>query len=283
MLRFLFMRVYIGAAPHKTLPPGACCLINQTLMIKQLITIIAVLLAVVFNGCSKPDKYTGVIFNHQNNKPLKGVWVINYPDSTITDSMGHFSLPFNGHAGPLLFKIAGFYPDSAQTYVNHSGEQLEQLTDLGKIYLFPINGRFRNLTEALKAAEPKPIDTAEVYNYTRDKKFYTRKAGESEFLLVIPKGFTPHKYVDPIIPVKGSDYKYDIATGDTFLKAAKLNLNRVPCRLLVYSTLGENDTRVLNIQLNSYDYGFSFGANRLLYLQPGNGTSMGGHVSSICP
>ena len=222
-------------------------------MITQVITVIIILLAAVFYSCSKTDNYTGVVYNHQNNKPLGGVRVINYPDSTVTDSLGHFSLPAKGHNGPLLFKITGFYTDSAQTYINHSGEQMDQLFDLGKIYLFPTNGKFRNLAEALKAAEPKPVDTTEIYNYTRDQKFYTRKAGESDFSLVIPAGFTPQKYTDPIIPVKGSNYHYDIAAGDTFLNVTKLNINRVPCRLLVYSTFGENDTRVLNVQLNSYD------------------------------
>ena len=218
---------------------------------KKNIALCLLVVVMAFTACKK-NAYTGFVLNHQNNKPLKGVTVIHVNDSTTTDSLGYFSLPHNESAGQLIFKMPGFYTDTAETVTIHSGEVMEENFKGEKIYLFPVSGKFRNIHEALNAQQPAPVDTGEILTSAQTEKFYSRdKMGE--YNLVAPKGFTIGKYDGLIIPVKSSHFDYNIRPGSNYITVKSLVINRIPCRLIAFTSPGENDTQVLGFQLNSYD------------------------------
>lgn len=209
------------------------------------------LVVIAFSACKK-SAYTGFVLNRQNNKPLKGVTVIHFNDSTTTDSLGYFSLPPNESAGQLIFKMPGFYTDTAETVTIHSGEVMEQNFKGEKIYLFPVSGKFRNIQEALNAQQPAPIDTGVIFSSAQTKEFYSRDKMD-EYNLVAPNGYAISKYDGLIIPVKSSHFDYNIKPGSNYITVKSLLINRIPCRLIAFTTPGENDTQVLGFQLNSYD------------------------------
>jgi hypothetical protein len=211
------------------------------------------IISLAFTACkSNKQGYTGFVYNNGTNKPLKGVKVMYGTDSTTTDSAGYFELnPKNG-SGLIVFRMPGFYTDSFATSINHSGEQMEELFNDDKIGLYPVNKNFSTREAYLLSKQPKPLDTGVVYSSAQVKPFHKVNKTQ-DYTFIKPVGYSFGKYNEPIIPVKGSQFNYDIKQGTDFITVKELSVNHVPCRLIAYSLPGENDTRIINFQLNSYD------------------------------
>jgi hypothetical protein len=85
-------------------------------------------------------------------------------------------------------------------------------------------------------------------------RFIQMHAETGEYTLIVPKGFKLlHSSHENKLPVKESPFDYQLEKGGSYIEARAFKLNDVNCRIIIYNTFGENDTKVLNIQLNTYD------------------------------
>jgi len=105
----------------------------------------------------------------------------------------------------------------------------------------------------LKESTPKQMENSNLpYGSKQASAFYKQDAISSDYK-VVPGSNSAKSYDDKTIPVKEDDFGYLIAKGGTYYELENFKFPQATCKLMIYNVSGENDSNVLNIQLNSYD------------------------------
>lgn len=170
-----------------------------------------------------------------------------------SDKNGYFDIEDNGEVSDdiTLYK-RGYKPDTARTLIIHSGETMTERFRNGHdtIFLLPIPEVQLKINERdlSKSATIKWPITSQQF-----QKFSKRNPQTREYTLVVPSGYDLKTYADTGTHLQESPFGYEMKPGDRYLTAAKFKLSGTECKIIVYNVIGENDSPVLNIQLNSYN------------------------------
>lgn len=114
-------------------------------------------------------------------------------------------------------------------------------------------------TSNIHAKKDNPIKVEKMSNnlpYTSDevKKYYSSDSTSSNHL-INSKGLVEHYFSlsEMALPLKENDFETKPSTKDKYYDLETFNFpNQNKCKLIIYSVFGENDSKVLNIQLNSF-------------------------------
>lgn len=206
----------------------------------------------LLSSCGK-NKYQGYIYDRKSHLPIKDVLVKYNGHQVRSDEKGHFIIANNEDVSEaILFYKEGYKPDTAETIIIHAGEQMEERFKDGHdtVFLLPVSQTaplHNKVNNSSSATEKWPVSSDQF------RKFYKKNAETGEYSLVIPRGFEAIPYNEASIPVQESPYGYVIKPDDRYVTATQLKLCGLHCKVIVYATMGENDSPVLNIQLNSYN------------------------------
>ncbi|UEG51915.1 hypothetical protein LLH06_13185 [Mucilaginibacter daejeonensis] len=164
---------------------------------------------------------------------------------------GYFKITTDDVSSDVItFFKEGYQPDTARTMIIHSGEQMQEHFKSGRdtVFLSPVT-----LAPTATDQHTSSTDVQWPISSKRFANFYQREPVGGDHQLVVPKGFELASYDEPIVPVHESPFGYDIKPGDRYVNANQFHLGEVNLKVIIYTIKGENDGRVLNIQLNSYN------------------------------
>ncbi|WDF57198.1 hypothetical protein [Mucilaginibacter sp. KACC 22063] len=203
-------------------------------------------------SCGKRE-YKGYIYDNEKHVPLKGVIVKYHGQQVKSDKNGYFVVEDNDAVSDdITFSKNGYIPDTSETIIIHSGEQMTERFRNGHdtIFLLPIpKVQLQNNERDLsKSATIKWPITSQQF-----QKFYKKNPQTREYTLVVPSGYDLKIYADTGTHFQESPFGYEIKPGGRYLTAARFQLSGTDCKIIVYNVTGENDSPVLNIQLNSYN------------------------------
>ncbi|MCW2120371.1 hypothetical protein [Flavobacterium sp. 7A] len=101
--------------------------------------------------------------------------------------------------------------------------------------------------------ETKKIESDSLFYSSKDFQPYLKFNSEyTEYELTgleTPKEFTSS---DLSFKVKENDYNFDKSADFKYFTTAAFNLDKIKYKVIAYATYGENDGKVINLQLNSY-------------------------------
>lgn len=203
-------------------------------------------------SCGKRE-YKGYVYDKERHIPLKDVLVKHNGQQVKSDKNGYFVIEDNGEVSDdITFSKKGYTPDTARTIVIRSSETMSERFRSGHdtIFLLPIpKVQLQNNERDLsKSATIKWPITSQQF-----QKFYKKNPQTREYTLVVPSGYDLKIYADTGTHFQESPFGYEIKPGGRYLTAAKFKLSGTDCKIIIYNLIGENDSPVLNIQLNSYD------------------------------
>lgn len=92
------------------------------------------------------------------------------------------------------------------------------------------------------------------YTSEDTKKYYALDSDSLSCLVTVPREKLVHFNSENILfPIKENDFDIKPKITDKYFVAETFNFsNGISCKVLLYNVFGENDSRILNIQLNSY-------------------------------
>ncbi|MVN91759.1 peptidase associated/transthyretin-like domain-containing protein [Mucilaginibacter aquatilis] len=205
---------------------------------------VAICLMFLFS-CSK-NEHTGYVYEKETKRPLQGVTVSYNNKQVQTDAKGYFSLIAEGDVnGTLYFYKNGYTADTIGTITPHSGKVMEST--------------FKNSSDTIYLSKApvikKTIDAKIEWPITsgRFTKFYKKDNDTHDYSLVVPEGFTLTPNTSNELQVKESPYGYQMKNDTRYITASQFQMAGVNYKMVIYSVKGENDTEIINIQLNSYD------------------------------
>lgn len=114
-------------------------------------------------------------------------------------------------------------------------------------------------TSNIQSKKDIPVKVERISNnlpYTSDevKKYYTSDSNSSD-PVIKNKGLVEHYFIseETALPFKENDFEIKPSTKDKYYDLETFNFpNQNKCQLIIYNTFGENDSKILNIQLNSF-------------------------------
>ncbi len=106
-----------------------------------------------------------------------------------------------------------------------------------------------NKTENLKTVENKLPYTSEDV-----KKYYKTDSDSTNYIVTVPEQKLVNFNSEEILfPIKENDFEIKSKMTDKYFSIETFNFqNDISCKLIIYNTYGENDSKILNVQLNSY-------------------------------
>ncbi|SNV32181.1 Uncharacterised protein [Chryseobacterium taklimakanense] len=109
-----------------------------------------------------------------------------------------------------------------------------------------------NKTENLKTVENKLP-----YTYEDVKKYYKTNSDSTNYIVAVPeKKLVNFNSEEILFPIKENDFEIKPKITDKYFSIETFNFqNNISCKLIIYNTYGENDSKILNVQLNSYKEG----------------------------
>ncbi len=198
------------------------------------------------------DVYHGYIYDRYIHSPLKDVAVRYDKYQVKSDANGYFKIPDNDNvtSDVITFSKKGYRPDTARTILIQSGEQMHEHFKNGKDTVF-----LSTITKikVQNTQNTGPADVLWPISSKRFTRFYKQKNDGGDHRLVVPKGFALKSYTEPIVPVHESPFGYDIKPGDRYIIAQQFKIGDINFKVIIYTVKGENDGKVLNIQLISYN------------------------------
>lgn len=122
-----------------------------------------------------------------------------------------------------------------------------------------IEGNGKNDAQQTKEIIQKSAVMSEMFPYT-DKnagKFYTFSTEQDRYIVTADEkkmmNFQNNKL---ILPIKENDFVIIPTIKDKYAIVETMNFSSpVSCKIIVYNTIGDNDTPILNVQLDSYHNG----------------------------
>ncbi|PJJ84428.1 hypothetical protein [Mucilaginibacter auburnensis] len=207
---------------------------------------------ILISSCGKRE-YKGYVYDKEKRIPLKDVIVKYHGQQVKSDKNGYFVFEDNGEVSDdITFSKNGYRPDTARTIVIHSGETMSERFGSGRdtVFLSPetaIKEKSRYDDKSKSLGIKWPITSRQF------QKFYKKNPQTREYTLLVPSGYELKTCTDTGIHFKESPFGYEIKPGNRYLTADKFQLSGTDCEIIVYNVIGENDSPVLNIQLNSYN------------------------------
>lgn len=119
-----------------------------------------------------------------------------------------------------------------------------------------IEGNGKNKVQQTKEIIQKSSVMNEMFPYTDKKagKFYTFSTEQDRYIVSADEkkmmNFQTNKL---ILPIKENDFAIMPTIKDKYAIVETMNFSSpVSCKVIVYNTIGDNDTPILNVQLDSY-------------------------------
>ena len=114
-------------------------------------------------------------------------------------------------------------------------------------------------TSNIQSKKDNPVKVETMSNnlpYTSEevKKYYSSDSTSSD-PVINSKGLLEHYFTpeEIALPLKENDFEIKPSTKDKYYDLETFNFpNQNICKLIIYNTFGENDSKILNIQLNSF-------------------------------